>query len=529
MNWEPRIMPFAPKRYYPKKLPLNIAIVGGGRACKFFLQLLKNESFPYLNINLVGVCDINPEAEGLLMAKQMGIYTTNNFKDLFKITNLDGIIELTNSKEVLLELIKLRPKTVGIVEHNIGGLLRSLFLIDQQLKSAKQQITDEKMISEFLIQQTDEPIVILNTDFTIFEANEAYIKATGKTKAEVVGAYCHKIFYDFDAPCLIHKPEHECPMVKTLRTGETAHVIMDAPVSSSRTGYFEIVTYPVKNSAGVVERVIEIQRDITKELSSRWEEKIQKLKQDFNYLIQEDRMISLGKLVASCVHEINNPIQGLLTFSRLMEDVLVKGQPTSKDLEEFKEYLSLMTPELERCGKIVSGLLSFSRETALEYHSINLNEVLEAVIALTRHKMELQSIKLTTHLYPGALWTRGNANRLEQCLLNLVFNAIEAMSGGGELSVVSELDGREKLVLVEIRDTGSGIQEENLNHIFDPFFTTKEAGQGTGLGLSIVYGIIKNHNGSISVESKVGQGSSFSLKFPYLFHSSNGPEENHER
>jgi len=522
-------MPAESKMNYLNKLPLNIAIVGGGKACKFFLQLLKSESFPYLNIDLVGVCDINPEAEGLLMAKQMGIYTTRNFKDLFKIKDLDGIIELTNNKEVLLELIKLRPKTVGIVEHNIGRLLRSLFLIDQELKSAKQQVADEKMISEFLIQQTDEPIVVLNTDFTIFEANEAYIKASGKTKAEVLGAYCYKIFYDFDAPCLVHKPEYECPMVKTLRTGETAHVIIDAPVSGGRSGYFEIVTYPVKNSAGEVERVIEMQRDITKELASRWEKKLQKLKQDFNYLIQEDRMISLGKLVASCAHEINNPLQGLLTFSRLMEDILAKGPPTSKDLGEFKEYLSLMTPELERCGTIVSGLLSFSRETALEYKSINLNEVLEAVIALTRHRMELQNIKLTTHLYPEALWIRGNANRLEQCLLNLVFNAIEAMAGGGELGLMSELDPVEKQVLLEIRDTGSGIQAENLNHIFDPFFTTKEAGQGTGLGLSIVYGIVKNHKGHIHAESEVGQGSSFLLKFPYLSLSNNGLEENHGR
>ncbi|MGD8304811.1 MAG: PAS domain-containing sensor histidine kinase, partial [Desulfobacterales bacterium] len=158
-------------KFFPKKLVLNIAIVGGGRACKFFLQLLKSESFPYLNINLVGVCDINPEAEGLLIAQQMGIYTTHNFKDLFDIKDLDGIIELTNSKEVLLELIKLRPKTVGIVEHNIGRLLRSLSLIDQQLKSAEQQISHEKMISEFLIQQTGEPIVVLDTDFTILEAN----------------------------------------------------------------------------------------------------------------------------------------------------------------------------------------------------------------------------------------------------------------------------------------------------------------------------------------------------------------------
>ena len=520
-------MPVASNNVYPNKLPLNIAIVGGGRACKFLLQLLKNESFPYLNIHLVGVCDINSEAEGLLMARQMGIYTTDNFKDLFKIKGLDGIIELTNSREVLLELVKLRPKTVGIVEHNIGRLLRSLYLTSLQLNLAEQQINREKMISEFLIHQTDEPIVILNSDFTIFEANEAYLTATGKTRTEVIGAYCHKIFYGFDSPCLNHKPEYECPMVKTMKTGESAHVIMDAPISSSRSGYFEIVTYPVKNSAGEIRRVIEIQRDITKELSSRWEEKVQQLKQDFTYMIQEDRMISLGKLVASCVHEINNPIQGLLTFSRLMENILAKGPPTPADLEEFQEYLSLMTPELERCGKIVSGLLSFSRETDLEYKRINLNEVLQAVIALIRHKLELQGIKLTTHFHPADLWVRGNASRLEQCLLNLVFNAMEAMPEGGNLGVASELDPARNQVQVEIRDTGSGIQAENLNHIFDPFFTTKDAGQGTGLGLSIVYGIVKNHSGDIRVASEAGQGTSFVLKFPYLSHSNNGTEDNH--
>jgi len=246
-------------------------------------------------------------------------------------------------------------------------------------------------------------------------------------------------------------------------------------------------------------------------------------------MIQEDRMISLGKLVASCVHEINNPIQGLLTFSRLMEDILAKGQPTSKDLGELKEFVSLMTPELERCGKIVSGLLSFSRETALEYKTINLNKVLEAIIALTHHKLELQSIKLATQLCPEPLWVRGNASRLEQCLLNLVFNAMEAMPEGGDLWVVSKLDPAQKNVLVEIRDTGLGINEENMNHIFDPFFTTKEVGQGTGLGLSIAYGIVKNHSGHIRVESEVEKGSSFFLKFPYLSLSGNGMEENHGR
>ena len=115
-------------------------------------------------------------------------------------------------------------------------------------------------------------------------------------------------------------------------------------------------------------------------------------------LIQEDRMISLGKLVASSVHEINNPIQGLLTFSRLMEKTLERGQPGPNDLEEFRTYLPLMTSELERCGNIISGLLSFSRHSEVEYKNMDLNELLKQVLTLSRHKMEIQNIRLDVGL-----------------------------------------------------------------------------------------------------------------------------------
>ncbi|MGD2272525.1 MAG: ATP-binding protein [Desulfobacterales bacterium] len=522
-------MPLETNENTIKKIPLNIAIVGGGRACRFFLELLNNKSFPYLDVNLVGVCDIKPEAEGLVMAKGSGIYTTDNFQDLFNIKDLDGIIELTGKREVLLELIKRRPRKIAIVEHNLGGVLRSLFMIDQQLKSAEQQVIHEKMITDFLIQQANERIVVLNTDFTILEANEAYLEAVDKVKDEVIGGYCYNVLYGLETPCSNLKPQYDCPMVETLRTAESAHVIMDVPVSGDQSVYFDIVTYPVKNAQGEVERVIEIYRDITKELSSRWEKKVQELKHDLHKLIQEDRMISLGKLVASCVHEINNPIQGLLTFSRLMEEIVAEGQPTPEDLEKFKDYLSLMTPELERCGDIVSGLLSFSRETPRDYKGINLNEALESVIALTQHKMVLQNIKLKSQLCPGLLMVHGNTNQLQQCLLNLIFNAMEAMPEGGKLKVISDLDSTKTNVRVEIHDTGFGIDEKDLDHIFDPFFTTKKEGRGTGLGLSIAYGVVKKHRGDIWVESKTGRGSSFFITIPCSAHSSDRMEENHGR
>jgi len=495
---------------------INLAIVGGGKACKFFLENLKGELFPFLNINIVGVCDIDPEAEGFVMAREMGIFTTSDFQDLFKIENLDSIIEITGRSEVLLEIIRLRPKGVGVLEHNIGRLMRRLFEVSQSLNLAKQRLVLKKTFSDFLIQQSTAAIVILNTDFTIAEVNEAYLKAVDKSKEEVIGKYCFKISHGYNTPCSSWRPDMKCPLVETLRSGKSAHVIHEHPGPNNKPTFCNLVTYPLRDPNGEILQVIEVWRDITEQLSHRWEKQVDELKSDLQRMVQEDRMISLGKLAASCAHEINNPIQGLLTFSRLMENELDEGRPSDETLEQFKKHLALMGRELERCGNIVSGLLSFSRESPEEYKIIDLNEVLLAAILLTRHKMKLKNIDLTILLDPELLTIQGNDCELQQCFLNLIFNAIEAMPGGGQLKVITEMSSDGKKAQVEIHDTGYGIPEETMDQLFDPFFTTKEAGQGTGLGLSIVYGVTKNHRGNIKISSKVGEGSLFILDFPMI-------------
>ena len=495
---------------------INLAIVGGGRACKFFLDLLRSESFTYLKINIVGVCDINPEAEGLVLAKELGIYTTDNFQDLFKLKNLNSIIELTGKEDVLLEIIRLRPTGVGVLEHNIGRLMRKLFEVDQRLRSTEEQLVFEKNFSDFLIQQSTAAIVILNTDFEIVETNDPYLKAVNKSKEEVIGGYCYQISHGYSVPCSSSRPDMKCPLVETLRTGRSAHVIHEHPEPGGHFKFCNLVTYPLRDQNSEIYRVIEVWRDITEQLSYRWDKRVKELKSDLQKLVQKDRMISLGKLAASCSHEINNPIQGLLTFSDLMQDILAEGKPSPKDLEQFKKHLSFMSKELERCGNIISGLLSFARESPKEYKKIDLNEVLDAVLVLTKHKMELQNVDLTSRLYQGLLMIQGDERELQQCFLNLIFNAIEAMPKGGQLCIISELEGDKKNVRVEVKDNGYGISEEHLEHIFDPFFTTKGEGKGTGLGLSIVYGVIKNHKGNIKINSKVGEGSSFVLEFPAL-------------
>jgi len=497
-----------------EKPAVNVAIVGGGSLCKFFLELLQSNEFPYLKINLVGVCDIDPEAEGLIMAKGMGIFTTGSFRDLFLLKDLDYIVELTNNKEVFNELVNLRPPGVSIVDHNIGRLLQPLLTFNQRVKSAEHQMILEKMSSDFLIQQSNTAIVVLNTDFTIADANEAYLKNVKRSRNEVIGGYCYEISHQFNAPCSVANPTLKCPMIETLKTGKSAHVIHELTGIHEQEHYENIVTHPLKDQDGEIFKIIETWRDITGEISLRWEKRVAELKANLNMIVQEDRMITLGKLSASCVHEINNPIQGLLTFTHLMQHMLDEGAPSPEDLKAFRQHLTLMSRELERCGRIVTGLLSFSRAAPLCYTDLDLNEVMKEIISLIRHKAEIQNILLNVDLWAHPLIVKGDMNQLQQCFLNLIFNAMEAMPQGGQLDLIVELDSEQNKACIEVRDTGTGITPENMPHIFDPFFTTKGEGEGTGLGLSIVYGIIKNHMGHISVKNRNKKGCSFVVTFP---------------
>ncbi len=495
---------------------LHLAIVGCGRACKFFIEHLETSDFPYVDIQIVGVCDINPDAQGMITARKKGIFTTSDFRDLFHLEKLDSIMELTGHRHVLLQLIQQCPAGVGVVDHNISRLMRSLFFAGHRLQAIEQELLAQKMSSDFLIRHSNAAIAVLNTDFTIMEANECYLKMVKKTKADVIGAYCYKVHRAFEAPCPHAVPSLSCPMMETLRTGKSAHVIQEFSASGVEPTYDNIVTYPLKDSNGRILRIIEIWRDITKEIASRWETRVKQIHADMNHLVQEDRMISLGKLVASCVHEINNPIQGMMMFTGLMQDMLQKGTFCSDDRVQFHHFLSLMATELERCGNIVSGLLSFSRQAPNEFRDTDLNEVMDAVLMLTKHKMEMMNIHCELVLSQKPLIINGDSNRLQQCLLNLVFNAIEAMPSGGSLHMANRRLPLKKMAIIEIEDSGEGIEEKNLDHLFDPFFTTKEEGQGTGLGLSIVHGVVKMHRGDIQVKSRPGVGSKFTIQFPLV-------------
>ncbi len=240
-------------------------------------------------------------------------------------------------------------------------------------------------------------------------------------------------------------------------------------------------------------------------------------------ILHQDKMMSLGRLAASVVHEINNPLSGILNYLRLMSRIIGRGTLSEARQEKFSGYLDIVEKETARCSEIISGLLTFSRKSPPVFGTVRIDEVLKRSILLSRHKLELQNIKLETDIPENLPPIPGDANSLQQCVINLIFNGIDAMPEGGRLVIRARHDPEGKQIHMTVSDTGRGIPEDQMERIFEPFFTTKKEGYGVGLGLSTAYGIVERHRGTIRARNRTdrtdrtdrtGRGTEFIITLP---------------
>ncbi len=240
----------------------------------------------------------------------------------------------------------------------------------------------------------------------------------------------------------------------------------------------------------------------------------QELKEAQEQVIRTEKLASLGKLAATVAHEINNPLAAVLTYTRLMMKLMSRGRFTQERFEDIARYLTIMESETARCGEIVKNLLAFSRQPKITVETSSIEELIEKTLPLISHDLEMKNIQLVKEIEPDLPKIKCSSRHIQQALLNLLSNASEAMTEGGILTVTAKRSKSDGFVEAVISDTGCGISEEDLKNIFEPFFTTKEEGRGVGLGLSIVHGIITRHNGSIEIESKPDEGSTFKVRLP---------------
>ncbi len=223
-------------------------------------------------------------------------------------------------------------------------------------------------------------------------------------------------------------------------------------------------------------------------------------------IVQSEKLASLGKLAAGIAHEINNPLTGVLTYSSILLEEL-------KDTEH-KDDLEVIVNETLRCRKIVREILNFARETRIEKERANVNRVINEMLSILEKHVNFQNIAIVKDFDDAVPDMEIDINQIKQVINNLSLNASDAMSEGGTLTIRTSFDSTANAVIVEFIDTGLGISEENIGKIFDPFFTTKQTGKGTGLGLAVTYGIIKRHNGTITVKSSTGEGTTFTIVLP---------------
>lgn len=220
---------------------------------------------------------------------------------------------------------------------------------------------------------------------------------------------------------------------------------------------------------------------------------------------QSERLASVGQLAAGIGHEINNPLMNIMSLAALVEDAV-------KDDEQAVSDLKLLQKEGQRCARIVQGILSFARENKPHYHEFDMTQLIEDTLKLLWHRVENADITVATELQPD-LHLTGDSNQLQQVLVNVILNAVQASPLGGTLQIKAYKDI--DYIAVEIIDTGTGIAQHNLAKVFDPFFTTKSEGEGTGLGLSVSYGIVKHHGGTIHLENLKDGGLRVVILLPF--------------
>lgn len=446
-------------------------------------------------------------------AEQMGIQVFEDYRDLLAIDHLDLILELTGDDGIISDIIARKRDDVGVLDRQA-----SILLFD-----VASEITLESPLTSTLMEASSDCVFVIDSEYRIINCNKSSLIPGGVEQRSILGRYCFEMLRKSSAPC----EGVNCPAQETRKTGKLSRAVYEVVGPDQKTEIRQVTAYPILNLFGEVAQCVLSIREMNKTLTDKIEERTQALKKDLARVAQEDRLTSLGRLVASVCHEINNPITSIVTFTKLVQAMIQRSGLSSEEKANMDRYLELSFREGMRCGSIVKNLLTFARPESMEAKLVDLTEVVNTIILLTSHQLELANVRHEVNLPtpPYSSWHEadlptptfsawGDYAQIQQCLLNLVFNAIDAMPEGGIMTISGGVEEDTDFIWLEVSDTGHGIEPHHLPRIFEPFYSTKLDGKGVGLGLSMVYGIIREHQGEVEVESEPGKGTTFRIKLP---------------
>jgi PAS domain S-box-containing protein len=340
-----------------------------------------------------------------------------------------------------------------------------------------------KDYSENIIESLTVGVAVLDTDGRIIGWNRVLEGSFGRRKGEVLGQRLSAIL-DPEAYAALY-PSH---------TQEAYNLLSEIPIGmpAGEKRIFDVAKTPLLDNRLEPYGTIIVFEDVTDKI---------RLQQQ---LVTSEKLASIGLLSAGVAHEINTPLTGISSYVQMLQKNLTDTH--------LAQVLGKIETQTDRVSRIIKNLLSFARNPSdLAFHRVDLKESLMEILSLIDYKLKTMAIVLELDLRPlRPIWAQGE--RLQQVFINIILNALDAMPEGGRLRIA--LSETEAEAVIEICDSGSGIEERHLARIFDPFFTTKGVGKGTGLGLSISHAIITEHEGRIAVRSAPGQGTCFTISIP---------------
>ncbi|MGA2400671.1 MAG: ATP-binding protein [Syntrophobacteraceae bacterium] len=486
-----------------KSPQFNIGMVLNGSCCQTIMKNLP--AIQSSGLRLEAIADVQKSVMCYKYAEESGIKVFDDHRGLLTIDGLDLILECTGDEHILSDIIMRKRPTVGVLDRQA-----SIRFIEMAKSHAMNPL------AATLLEASPDGVLVIDRKFCIVDCNESSLIPGSPNKDSIIGKHCYEVLYQLTSACVF--PSTICVAREALQTGKPARAIYEIADLNDTSLFRQVTAYPILDRFGDIYQFVLTVRDITQDLGKKIEERTQALKKDFARLAQEDRLTSLGRLVASVCHEINNPITSIVTFTRLVQNTLqTKARQfglSSEEMSSVVRYLDLSFREAMRCGSIVKNLLTFARPKSVEAKVIAIPELVNTILLLTQHRLELANIRCEVRFPPGPFTIYGDHAQIQQCLLNLIFNAIDATPDGGTITISGGIDESADLIWLAVTDTGCGIDPKDLPRIFEPFYSTKTDEKGSGLGLPMVYGIIHEHHGDVEVESELGKGSTFRIKLP---------------
>jgi PAS domain S-box-containing protein len=402
-----------------------------------------------------------------------------------------GLLEARTQPDVQLEILQ-------VVGNLLAPYLGSLALSTDfavEVAAQSREIEEQRRFTSLIIDSLPVGLYVVDRDYRIQIWNrQREIGAPGLRRDEVMGRQVFEV--------LTRQPAEElrAEFDRVFQTGEVQQVELDVTLAREvRT--FRLTKIPMRLDGDSISHVITIGEDVT---DSR---RIQ------GQIMQSEKLAAIGQLAAGVMHEINNPLATISVSVAAISGRLSELSRTERAAVE--EYLELIDKEVDRCTRIVDGLLDFSRPKGKAKGKVVLNALVEETLFLLKHHQRFKRLTVTRALDMDMPASMGNAEQLTQLLMALMLNAVDAIDDRGRLTIrTGRNPSRANEVFVEIEDNGIGIPRADQSKIFEPFYTTKPPGRGTGLGLSICYGIVEDHRGRIEVDSQPGRGSIFRVFLP---------------